>query len=117
VLYHELIGYQHVTHNPLLLGPHTETDGLVAPGDWADFFRYVGDTYNGILVPETDDRDIKSMLMQKMMAAEDGFDVHFKRDHQPPEVGEWLESENQLAGPANPTSCVLILDHDGFLEE
>ncbi|KAF9774289.1 hypothetical protein IL306_007729, partial [Fusarium sp. DS 682] len=64
----------HVIHNPLLLGPHTETVGLVAPGDWVDFFRYVGETYNGILVPENDDRDIKSMLMQKMMAAKDRFD-------------------------------------------
>lgn len=86
-------------HNPLLLGPHTETVGLVAPGDWVDFFRYVGEVYNGVIVPENDDRDIKSMLIQKMMAAKDRFDVHFKRDYQPPEVGDWLDSESQLAGP------------------
>ncbi|KAJ3456063.1 hypothetical protein MRS44_016086 [Fusarium solani] len=88
-----------VIHNPLLLGPHTETVGLVAPGDWVDFFRYVGEVYNGVIVPENDDRDIKSMLIQKMMAAKDRFDVHFKRDYQPPEVGDWLDSESQLAGP------------------
>ncbi|KAF5012010.1 hypothetical protein FDECE_1916 [Fusarium decemcellulare] len=92
----------HVIHNPLLLGPHTETVGLVAPGDWVDFFRYVGEEYSGVLVPENDDRDIRSMLIQKMMAAKDRFDVHFKRDYQPPEVGDWEDSESQLAGPGEP---------------
>ncbi|KAK8863416.1 RmlC-like cupin domain-containing protein [Apiospora arundinis] len=91
-----------VIHNAELLGPHTETFSLVAPGDWIDFFRYVAETYNGIIVPEHDDRDLKSMLMQKMMATKDRFDVHFQRDYQPPEVGEWQESENRLAEPGQP---------------
>ncbi|KAF4415137.1 putative dioxygenase [Fusarium austroafricanum] len=72
---------------------------LVVPGDWVDFFRYVGETYNGVLVPENDDRDIKCMLLQRMMAAKDRFDVHFKCDYQPPEVGDWLDSDNKLAAP------------------
>ncbi|KAK8127239.1 Quercetin 2-3-dioxygenase [Apiospora sp. TS-2023a] len=68
-----------VIHNPELLGPHTETFGLVAPGDWVDFFRYVAETYEGVVIPEHDDRDLKSLLMQKMMATNDRFDVHFQR--------------------------------------
>jgi mannose-6-phosphate isomerase-like protein (cupin superfamily) len=85
-----------VIHNPEQLGPHTELLGLVAPGDWVDFFRYVGETYEGVLVPEHDDRDLKHALISKLMAAKDRFDVHFSRDYQPPEVGEWLAEENVL---------------------
>ncbi|KAH6984462.1 RmlC-like cupin domain-containing protein [Ilyonectria sp. MPI-CAGE-AT-0026] len=91
-----------IIHNPELLGPHTETLGLVAPGDWVDFFRYVAETYSGVIVPENDDRDLKALLIPKVMAAKDRFDVHFKRDYQPPEVGEWLDSENALPGPLEP---------------
>ncbi|EUC40264.1 hypothetical protein COCMIDRAFT_109287 [Bipolaris oryzae ATCC 44560] len=88
-----------VIHNPELLGPHTETFGLVAPGDWVDFFRYVGETYGGVIVPENDNRDLKSMLIPKLMASKDRFDVHFERDHKAPEVGPWEDSENQLPAP------------------
>ncbi|KAH6856160.1 RmlC-like cupin domain-containing protein [Chaetomium sp. MPI-CAGE-AT-0009] len=91
-----------VIHNPELLGPHTETLGLVAPGDWVDFFRYVAETYNGLIVPENDDRDLRALLIPKMMAAKDRFDVHFERDYKPPEVGDWLETENVLPGPLEP---------------
>lgn len=93
---------QKVIHNPELLGPHTETLGLVAPGDWVDFFRYVAETYNGVIVPEADDRDLRSLLIPKVMAAKDRFDVHFERDYKPPEVGDWLETENVLPGPLEP---------------
>lgn len=89
-------------HNPEMRGPHTETLGLVAPGDWVDFFRSVGEAYNGVIVPEDDDRDLKSLLIPKVMAAKDRFDVNFVRDYQPPEVGEWLDSENVLAEPLKP---------------
>lgn len=88
-----------VIHNPEQLGPHTELLGLVAPGDWIDFFRYVGETYEGVMVPEADDRDLKKALMSKLMSAKDRFDVHFSRDYQPPEVGEWLPEESTLGKP------------------
>lgn len=76
--------------------------GLVAPGDWIDFFRYVGETYKGIIVPENDDRNLGAMLGEKMMVAKDRFDVHFKRDYQPPEVADWMDSEKVLPGPGEP---------------
>jgi mannose-6-phosphate isomerase-like protein (cupin superfamily) len=37
-----------------------------------------------------------------MMAAKDRFDVHFERDYTPPEVSDWLETENALPGPLEP---------------
>ncbi|KAH7159519.1 RmlC-like cupin domain-containing protein [Dactylonectria estremocensis] len=91
-----------IIHNPELLGPHTETLGLIAPGDWIDFFRYVAETYSGVILPENDDRDLKALLIPKVMAAKDRFDVNFVRDYQPPEVGEWLDTENTLPGPLEP---------------
>lgn len=89
-------------HNPELMGPHTETLGLVAPGDWVDFFRYVGEEYKGVVFPEFDDRDLKSLLIPKLMAAKDRFDVQFERNYQAPEVADWRDSENVLGGPLEP---------------
>ncbi|CAJ0552495.1 Ff.00g005730.m01.CDS01 [Fusarium sp. VM40] len=85
-----------IVHNPELLGPHTETLGLVVPGDWIDFFRYIGQPFEGILVPEHDDRDLKSHVIPKVMAAPKDFDVHFVRDYNPPALSEWEETENVL---------------------
>ncbi|CAN8104109.1 unnamed protein product [Discula destructiva] len=95
-----------VIHNPDQLGPHTETLGLVAPGDWVDFFRYITDSYDGIIVPESDSRNLKGHLMSKMKAAPQDFDVNFVRpgvdDYTPPEVGEWLDTDNVLPAPLQP---------------
>lgn len=104
-------GNQAVIHNPELLGPHTETLGLVAPGDWVDFFRYVGETYNGVIVPEDDSRELTSLLIPKVMAAKDRFDVNFVREYQPPEVGEWLDSETVL--PPDPLTPYFLRANTG----
>lgn len=84
------------------MGPHTETLGLVAPGDWIDFFRYVGEEYKGLILPEFDNRDLKSLLIPKLMQAKDRFDVQFERNYQPPELADWQDSENVLAEPLKP---------------
>ena len=89
---------QKVIHNPEQLGPHTETFGLVAPGDWVDFFRHVGEPYDGLLAPESDERDLRTLLMPKVMAARDRFDVHFVPDFDAPALGDWVPAENVLPG-------------------
>ncbi|KAH7003108.1 RmlC-like cupin domain-containing protein [Fusarium venenatum] len=91
-----------IIHNPELMGPHTETLGLVVPGDWIDFFRYIGEPFEGNIVPEHDNRDLKSHVIPKVMSAPKDFDVHFVRDYQPPAVGEWEETENVLPGDLKP---------------
>lgn len=53
-------------------------------------------------MPESDDRDLKSLLIPKVMAAKDRFDVNFVRDYNPPEVGEWRDDENVLPEPLTP---------------
>lgn len=61
----------------------------------------MSDSYSGVVLPEGDDRDLKAHIIPKVMAAKDRFDVNFMRpgEYQPPEVGEWLDSENVLPGP------------------
>ncbi|KAH1371269.1 hypothetical protein KXV22_008231 [Aspergillus fumigatus] len=85
-----------VIHNPEMLGPHTEIYGLITPGDWVDFFRYVSEPYKGILVPEDDNRDLKSILIPKVMAAKEKFDVVFQPNYQPPEVGEFTKDDEKI---------------------
>lgn len=53
-------------------------------------------------MPEADRRDLRALLLPKIMAAKDRFDVHFERDYKPPEVADWLETENVLPGPLEP---------------
>ncbi|PSR77316.1 RmlC-like cupin domain-containing protein [Coniella lustricola] len=100
-----------VIHQPETLGPHAEALGLVAPGDWVDFFRYVAESYEGIVVPEEDNRDIKAHIIPKVMAAKDRFDVHFVRDYQPPAVSEWLDSENTI--PEEPLTPYFLRANTG----
>lgn len=79
-----------------MVGPHTELQGLITPGDWVDFFRYVSEPFEGILVPETDDRDLKSLLIPKVMAAKGKFDVVFQPHYVPPEVSDWTKEDEKL---------------------
>lgn len=53
-------------------------------------------------MPENDDRDLRSLLIPKVMAAKDRFDVNFERNYTPPEVADWDGSENALAAPLEP---------------
>jgi hypothetical protein len=85
-----------------MLGPHTEIYGLVAPGDWVDFFRYVAEPFTGLLVPEHDNRDLRATLMPKIMAAKDRFDVVFQREYKPPELADWKDTENTLPDEVAP---------------
>lgn len=79
-----------------MLGPHTEIMGLVAPGDWIDFFRYIGETFTGLIAPEFDNRNIKEHIIGKMMKADRDYDVNFVRDYTPPEVAEFDESDSKI---------------------
>ena len=64
----------------------------------------MGETYNGVIAPEHDNRDLKSLLIPKLMASKDRFDVNFVRDpsYVPATESPWEESESQLAEPETP---------------
>ncbi|PVI00802.1 RmlC-like cupin [Periconia macrospinosa] len=90
-----------VIHNPQWLGPHSESLCLVAPGDWINFFRYMGETHDSLLFPEFSRND-EEKIVSMMMAAKEKFDIQYAYDYQPPEVSYWRESENKLGGYLEP---------------
>lgn len=86
-----------------MVGPVTETVGLVHPGDWIDFFRYISDPFDGLIGPEQQTPEHFKTLMSRIMTAEDKYDVHFVGpDYQPPAVGDWDGSENVLPDRSQP---------------
>ena len=62
----------------------------------------MSESYEGVVLPEMDSRDLRSILIPKVIAAKDRFDVNFVPDYKPPEVGPWLDTENKLPGPLEP---------------
>jgi mannose-6-phosphate isomerase-like protein (cupin superfamily) len=85
------------------LGPVTETFGVIHPASWLEFFRYVTEKYDGILYPEFDDRNLKEILIPKVMSAPQGqYDVHFHPHHQGAEVSEWGPEDEKLPEGTEP---------------
>lgn len=84
------------------LGPHTETYGLVTPGEWVDFFRYISEEYNGIILPEFDQRNLVEILIPKVMAAKGKYDVVFHPKHQGCEVSDWTADDEKIPDGTEP---------------
>ncbi|KAF4985763.1 hypothetical protein FDECE_16332 [Fusarium decemcellulare] len=79
--------------------PITETVGLVTPGDWVDFFRFISDPFDGLIAAEYQTPEQLGQLQSRVMAAKNKYDVHFVGpDYQPPALGDWEDSENVLPG-------------------
>lgn len=93
---------QGIIHNPQLLGPSTETFGLITPAHWIDFFRYVSEPYAGIHYPEQDDRNLAAILIPKVMAAKGQYDVHFHPHHVSAPVTDWDEDDERLPESSAP---------------
>ncbi|KAL9080223.1 MAG: hypothetical protein Q9157_000945 [Trypethelium eluteriae] len=87
---------QGVIHNPHTLGPHSESFGVITPGDWLDFFRYIGESYDGIVVPESDSRNILEHLIPKVKAAAGKYDVVFHPEHKGCAVSEWTTEDEVI---------------------
>jgi len=83
-----------VVHQPQLLdqGPN-ESMGLVTPGDWVDFFRFVGEDYDGVLCDEFDDRNTGAVFGPKIREIKERFDVVFQPQFQGAEVADFEEGE------------------------
>ncbi|KAH9815743.1 Cupin domain [Teratosphaeria destructans] len=85
-----------VVHQYQLLGTHSEFIGLIVPGGWEEFFRFIGDSYSGPQWPLEDDVDIFKVLIPRLKAAAEKFDMvpqpHLETfDPQP-----WEGSDHQL---------------------
>ncbi|GES58480.1 RmlC-like cupin [Aspergillus terreus] len=91
-----------IVHRPQLVGPWNETIGLVTPGKWIDFFRFVSEPYDGVLADQFDDRSTLAAMMPKFQTIQDDYDVIFHPEHQACEVGEWSEKDTVLPDGVEP---------------
>ncbi|RDW68334.1 hypothetical protein BP5796_08991 [Coleophoma crateriformis] len=77
---------------------HAEFIGLIIPGGWEEFFRFIGEPYSGPLFPTNDKRNPFEVLIPKLMAATEKFDMIPVRDKAQFEPQPWDGSENKLPG-------------------
>lgn len=76
--------------------------GLIVPGGWEEFFNFIGEPYNGPLWPLHDQRSIFEVLIPKLKAASEKFDMIPVRDKQQFDPQPWQGSENKLPGKLEP---------------
>jgi mannose-6-phosphate isomerase-like protein (cupin superfamily) len=86
-----------VVHQPQLLdqGPN-ESMGLVTPGDWVDFFRFVSEGYEGVLCDEFDSRNTGAVFGPKIKEIKEKYDVVFQPQFQGAGVGDWTQDQCRL---------------------
>jgi len=93
-----------VVHQYQILGSHTEFAGLIVPGGWEEFFRFIGEPFAaspmGPLFPTRDNRNPMEVLVPKLIAATEKFDMVPKRDHQGAEPSLCTKDDNKLANAA-----------------
>ncbi|KIX04882.1 uncharacterized protein Z518_05753 [Rhinocladiella mackenziei CBS 650.93] len=85
-----------VVHCPQLIGPINETVGLVTPGQWVDFFRFISEDYNGVFNDEFDHRNPMATLFPKLQEVKEKNNVVFTPNHVPAAVGEWTSDDSKL---------------------
>jgi hypothetical protein len=72
--------------------------GLIIPGGWEEFFRFIGEPYVGPLFPANDRRNPFEVLIPKLMAATEKFDMIPVRDKAHFDPQSWDGSEVKLPG-------------------
>ncbi|GAB7350202.1 hypothetical protein MBLNU459_g0862t1 [Dothideomycetes sp. NU459] len=83
-------------HQYQILGDHTEFVGLIIPGGWEEFFRFIGEPYSGSLFPTKDHRNPMEVLIPKLVQAAEKFDMIPKRDHKGGNPVLCSETDSQL---------------------
>ncbi|KAI1613943.1 RmlC-like cupin domain-containing protein [Exophiala viscosa] len=85
-------------HQYQILGDYTEFVGLIVPGGWEEFFRFIGESYDGPLFPLEDDRNVFEVLIPKLKAASEKFDMIPVRDPKLAEIKPqaWNEGEDNV---------------------
>lgn len=76
--------------------------GLIVPGGWEEFFRFIGEPYSGPMWPMNDDRNVFEVLIPKIKAAAEQFDMVPCPQHKQFGPQEWQADENQLPGSPDP---------------
>jgi quercetin dioxygenase-like cupin family protein len=91
-----------VVHQYQILGTHTEFLGLIVPGGWEEFFRFIGEPYAGPLFPLSDDRNPFEVLIPKLKMAAEKFDMVPLPRHPQFEPQPWKDDDNSLPGALEP---------------
>ncbi|KAF2624268.1 RmlC-like cupin [Macroventuria anomochaeta] len=90
-----------IVHQPQLLDDGiNETVGLVTPGQWVDFFRFVSQKYDGVVADEFDTRNPGDTFGPKFREIKEKYDVVFQREFQGAEVSEWTKEDSVLPDEA-----------------
>ncbi|CAO2650899.1 Nn.00g091960.m01.CDS01 [Neocucurbitaria sp. VM-36] len=86
-----------VVHQPMLLDEGiNETIGLVTPGQWVDFFRFVSEKYDGVVADEFDTRNPGAVFAPKFREIKEKYDVVFQPQFEGAEVSEWSNEDSKL---------------------
>lgn len=97
-----------VVHQPQLVDPVNESVGLVTPGQWVDFFRFVTERYDGVIGDEFDRRNTMQFMFSKIQEIKEKYDVIFQPEFQGAEVSEWTDDEDfKLPDGPEPTEYFL----------
>ncbi|TKA24868.1 hypothetical protein B0A50_06597 [Salinomyces thailandicus] len=89
-------------HQYQILGAHTEFAGLIVPGGWEEFFRFIGEPYHGPMWPMHDERDVTKVLLPRLKAAAEKFDMVPLPQKEQFGPQEWSGEENKLPGKLEP---------------
>ncbi|KAK4544585.1 hypothetical protein LTR36_004157 [Oleoguttula mirabilis] len=89
-------------HQYQVLGAHSEMIGLIVPGGWEEFFRFIGEPYSGPMWPMEDNRKIYEVLIPKLKAAAEKFDMVPLPQHKQFAPQDWQDDENRLPGKLEP---------------
>lgn len=76
--------------------------GLIIPGGWEEFFRFIGEPYSGPLWPLDDQRNLFEVLIPKLKAAAEQFDMVPCPQHKQFGPSPWQDDENRLPGALEP---------------
>ena len=87
-----------IIHSYQILGDHSEMMGLIVPGGWEEFFRFIGEPYDGPMWPMQDDRNFFEVVLPKLKQAAEQFDMVPCPQQKPFDPQPWLESDNALPG-------------------
>lgn len=84
-----------------MLGQHAEMVGLIVPGGWEEFFRFIGEPYDGATWPTEDPRNFLKSCFQNSKLLQK-FDMIPCPQHVACQPGEWTAKDSRLPGSLEP---------------
>ena len=75
---------------------------MIVPGGWEEFFRFIGEPYAGPMWPLVDERNVFEVLIPKLKAATEKFDMVPQPQHKGAAPQPFDGSENTLPGKLEP---------------